>query len=58
MNSIYKLQGLQVVEVVGQFETGTSGQTHLLNSKISISTASGKVCIHTHTYTYIHTCCT
>jgi len=45
---------LQDVEVVGQFKTGTSSQTHLFNSKISVGTASGKVCTHTHTHTYIY----
>jgi len=49
MNSIYRLQGLQDVEVVGQFEIGTSGQTHLLNSKISIGTARGEVYMRAHT---------
>ena len=55
MNSNYKLQEVQDVDVVGQYQTGTSGQTHLLNSKISVSTASGKVCARTHAHTHTHT---
>ena len=55
MNSNYKLLGLQDVEVVGQFETGTSGQAHLLNSKISIGTARGKACVRAHARTHTHT---
>jgi hypothetical protein len=53
MNSIYILQGLQDVEVVGQFETGTSGKTHLLNSKISSVLQVGK-CAYTHAHTNIY----
>jgi hypothetical protein len=43
VNGFDKLPGLQEVEVVGQFETRKNGQTHFLNSKISVGTASGKV---------------
>jgi hypothetical protein len=34
--------------MAGQFETGTSGQTRLLNFKISVGTASRRVYTHTH----------